>query len=606
MVSGGDVCADVAHGYITLDAPWYHPRVMKWLISIGLVILLAADGSWRAPSARNFSTAGGNLANQRYSSLTRINKRNISKLGGAWTIRLEDGKVPPTMQATPIVVDGVLYISTGAGNIFAMDAATGARKWKHETGMGGNYRGVAVGEGRVYSGERDNQLIALDEKTGAVVWKTRIADPVRGATSAPAIYYDGLVYIGVAGGEGGVRGQFGAYDAKTGKEVWKFWTLPGPGERGHETWEGDSWKYGGGPVWTHPAIDPEVGMVYVPVGNASPDNDGTERAGDNLFTVSILALDLKTGAYKWHFQEVHHDIWDYDNAISPVLADIRYEGRSRRVLIHGGKTGYLYILDRVTGKPLIGIDERPVPQEPRQKTAATQPYPRGDSYVPTCPEPGSVAEGVKSSCMFGGYWTEPVVMAPGTLGGSSWAPMTFSPQTNLIYVPGTIINSAYTLRRQAWDEANQRFKPLDEGRGFYRPEGTPRAGTLTAIDPATNNIVWQKRTKYPWGTGSGLLSTAAGLLFHGESDGNMAAYDIANGELLWKFQTGSGADAPVATYEVNGEQYIALLAGGSSFQLSQRSDALWAFKIGGTVPQPPAPPEPPLKQPPPPQRGRGM
>ena len=582
---------------------------MKWTTPFVSVVLAGAvagaDGSWQSPSGKNFTSVGANLANQRYSSLTGINKKNISKLGGAWFIHLEGGKVPATMQATPVVVDGVLYIASGAGNIFAIDAATGAVKWKHETTFAGNYRGVAVGEGRVFSGERDNQLIALDQRTGALIWKTQIADPVRGATSAPAIYHDGLVYMGVAGGEGGVRGQFGAYDAKTGKEVWKFWTLPGPGERGHETWEGDSWKYGGGPVWTHPAIDPELGMVYVPVGNASPDNDGTARGGDNLFTVSIVALDLKSGVYKWHFQEVHHDIWDYDNAISPVLADIRYEGRTRKVLMHGGKTGYLYILDRATGQPLVGVDERPVPQEPRQKTAATQPYPRGDSYVPTCPEPGSVPEGMKSSCMFGGYWIDPVVMAPGTLGGSSWAPMTFSPQTNLIYVPGTIINSAYTLRRQAWDDATLRFKPLDEGRGFYRPEGTPRAGTLTAINPATNKIVWQKRTKYPWGTGSGLLSTAAGLLFHGESDGNLGAYDITRGELLWKFQTGAGADAPLATYEVNGEQYVALLAGGSSFQLSQRSDALWAFKIGGTVPEQPAPPAPPLKQPPAPQRGRG-
>ncbi len=582
---------------------------MTRISGAGAALLMTAtvfsQDSAQSPSAKNFPVVGGNLANQRYSSLTGINRKNIAKLGGAWTIHLEGDKTPATMQATPVVVDGVLYISSGAGNIFAIDAATGDVKWKHATMFGGNYRGVAVAEGRVFSGERDNQLIALDQKTGTLVWKTRIADPARGATSAPAIYHDGLVYIGVAGGEGGVRGQFGAYDAKTGKEVWKFWTLPGPGERGHDTWEGESWKYGGGPVWTHPAIDPEAGTVYVPIGNASPDNDDTERGGDNLFTVSVVALDLKTGAYKWHFQEVHHDIWDYDNAISPVLADIRYEGRPRKVLMHGGKTGFLYILDRLTGKPLIGIDERPVPQDPRMKTAATQPYPRGDSYTPTCPEPGSVTDGLKSSCIFGTYWTEPVVIAPGTLGGSSWAPMTFSPQTKLIYIPGTIINSAYTLRRQAWDEATQRFKPLDEGRGFFRPEGTPRAGTLTAINPATNRIVWQKRTKYPWGTGSGLLSTAAGLLFHGESDGNLAAYDIANGEPLWKFQTGTGADAPLATYEVNGEQYVALLAGGSSFQLSQRGDSIWAFKVGGTVPPQPAPPEPPLKQPPAPQRGRG-
>ena len=564
--------------------------------------LAAAGNDPQAPSGRDFATVGGNLANHRYSSLTKINKSNLSQLGGAWSIHLEDGKTPGTMQATPVVVDGVIFIASGSGNIFAIDAATGAIKWKHETALSGTYRGLAVGDGRVFSGRRDNTLIALDQKTGALVWKTVLADPARGTTSAPAVYYNGLVYIGVGGGEGGVRGQFGAYDARTGKEVWKFWTLPGPGEHGHETWEGDSWKYGGGPVWTAPAIDPDLGMVYVPIGNASPDNDGTARGGDNLFTVSVVALDLKTGAYKWHFQEVHHDIWDYDSAAAPILADVRYQGSTRKILMHTGKTGFMYVLDRTNGKPLIGIEERAVPQEARMKTAATQPFPIGDSFTPTCPEPGSVPEGMKSACIFGAYWVDPVVMAPGTLGGISWAPMTFSPQTRLIYIPGTIINSAFTLRRQAWDDQTQRFKPLDEGVGFFRPAGVPRAGTLTAMDPATNKIVWQKRMKFPLGTGSGLLSTATGLLFHGESDGNVVAYDIANGEPLWKFQTGTGADAPLATYEVNGEQYLALLAGGSSFQLSKRGDSLWAFKLGGKVPQEPAPPEPPLIQPPPARR----
>jgi alcohol dehydrogenase (cytochrome c) len=566
------------------------------------VALTPAQTGWQAPSGKNFPTVGGNLANQRYSSLTRITKANVATLGGAWTTHLEDGKSPGSMQATPVVVDGVMFISSGAGNIFALDAATGAIKWKYESKLGGTYRGVAVGEGRVFSGQRDNTLIALDQKTGALVWKTQVADSTRGFTSAPAIYNDGLVYIGVGGGETGVRGQFGAYDAKTGSEVWKFWTLPGPGELGHDTWEGDSWKYGGGPVWTHPAIDPDLRMVYVPIGNAGPDNDGTARGGDNLFTVSIVALDSKTGAYKWHFQEVHHDVWDYDNSAAPVLADVRYGGSLRKGLMHAGKTGFLYILDRTNGKPLVGIEERPVPQEPRMKTARTQPFPAGDSFVPVCPEPGSVAKGSLSSCIFGAYWTEPVVMTPGTLGGLSWAPMTFSPQTHLIYIPGTIINSAFTLRRQAWDAQSQQFKALDEGRGFYRPEGVPRSGTLTAIDPATNKIVWQKRTKFPLGTGSGLLSTATGLLFHGESDGNVVAYDIANGEGLWRFQTGTGADAPIATYEVNGEQYIALLAGGNSFLLSKRGDSLWAFKLGGTLPQQPAPPEPPTTQPGPARR----
>jgi glucose dehydrogenase len=289
---------------------------------------------------------------------------------------------------------------------------------------------------------------------------------------------------------------------------------------------------------------------------------------------------VKTGAYKWHFQEVHHDVWDYDNAVSPVLADIPYQGKTRKVLIHSGKTGFLYILDRTNGTPLIGIEERAVSQEPRIKTASTQPFPTGESYVPTCPEPGSVPDGLKSACIFGTYFDEPVVMAPGTQGGMTWAPMTFNPDTRLVYVPGSIINSVFT-----------------QNGGFSRPAGTPRAGTLTAMNPATNRIVWQKRLKYPIGGGSGLLSTAGGLMFHGESDGRLVAWDL-NGNEVWSFQTGAGANAPAITYEVAGEQYVAILAGGNrAFQLSAPGDSLWAFKIGGTLPPAPAPPEPPTVEP---------
>src|SRR6202522_4331312 len=201
-------------------------------------------------------------------------------------------------------------------------------------------------------------------------------------------------------------------------------------------------------------------MVYVAVGNASPDFDGTKRGGNNLFTSSIVALDLKTGAYKWHFQEVHHDIWDYDNACAPVLADIKFHGHVRKILMHAGKTGLLYIYDRTNGKPLVGIGEKAVPQEPRTKTSPTQPIPVGDSFTPTCPEPGSVAAGEKSSCIFGAYWDKPVVMATGTQGGNSWSPMSFDPKTGLLYVPGTILNSAFTLRLQEWDTQANRFQTI--------------------------------------------------------------------------------------------------------------------------------------------------
>jgi PQQ-dependent dehydrogenase (methanol/ethanol family) len=574
---------------------------------LACVFLLAAarQENWMAPTGKDFPTAGGNLANQRYSALTQITPANLSKLGGAWMVHVNGGSPVGSMEAAPIVVNGVMYVPNDAGSILAIDAATGAIKWKTQAPNGpGMNRGVAVGEGKVFTSGGGNTLVALDQETGDLDWSAKVGD--RGTVVAPIVYYDGMVYTGTSGGEGGVRGYFGAFDAKTGKGKWGFWTTPAPGQRGSETWEGDSWKYGGGPIWTQPAIDPELGMVYFSVGNASPDNDGTERGGNDLFTSSIVALDLKTGAYKWHYQEVHHDLWDYDNEAAPVLADITFHGHTRKVLIHAGKTGFLYIYDRTDGKPLIGIEEKPVPQEPRMKTAATQPFPIGDSFVPTCPEPGSVAPGAKTSCVFGAYWDEPVVMAPGTQGGVTWAPMTFDPQTGLIYIGGCVINSSFTLRREEWNDETNRFQSVGQGGlGFARPTGEPRSGTMTAMNPATNKIVWQKRTTFPMGTGSGFLTTASGLLFHGESDGRLVAYDVKNGNELWSFQTGAGADAPVITYEVNGQQYVAILAGGNNFQLSARGDNLWAFKLGGTMPPAAAPPPPPLTQPAAPEFGRG-
>jgi quinohemoprotein ethanol dehydrogenase len=570
--------------------------VLAAVLAAGVSLAFAAaKPDWDAPAGKDFATAGGNFGNQRFSSLAQITPANVSKLGGAWMVHTTGQSGSGNMESIPVVVNGVMYIPTGTGGVMALDAATGAVRWKYQA-SGGVNRGVAVGDGKVFTAGGGNTLIAIDQETGELLWTAHVGD--RGTTIAPPVFYDGMVYMGVSGGEAGARGHFGAFDAKTGKETWGFWSTPAPGERGSETWEGDSWKFGGAPFWTQAAIDPELGMVYLAVGNASPDFDGTKRGGDNLFSSSIVALDLKTGAYKWHFQEVHHDIWDFDNECAPVLADIKVRGRERKILMSAGKTGLMYIFDRTNGKPLVGIPEKPVPQSPLMKTAATQPIPLGDSFVPTCPEPGSVQEGAKSSCIFGTYGDEAVVMAPGTQGGNSWSPMTFDPKTGLLYVPGTILNSAYTLRRQDWNTDTNRFDTLgNPPPAFVKPAGEPRAGTMTAMDPTTNKIVWQKRMKYPLGTGSGLMTTASGLIFHGESDGRLVAYDVKNGNELWGFQTGAGADAPAITYEVNGQQYVAILSGGSSYQIDQHGDNLWAFKLGGTVPPAAAPPEPSLTQP---------
>ena len=558
------------------------PLVVGTCLTVGL----SAQNGWQAPPGKDFPLVGGTVGNTRYSALSKIDKSNIRQLGGAWMAHIEPGKTGLWMQATPVVVDGVMYMA--AGHITARDARTGALKWQYpkgDIGRGGGpgggpdnhfNRGVVVAEGKVFSAAFGTTLLALDQQSGDLIWQTELqTSPGPSFANAAAIYYDGLVYMGVAGGERGVRGQFGAYDAKTGREVWKFWTVPGPREFGHDTWEGDSWQRGGAPVWTHPAIDPELGLVYITTGNPWPDTDGTKRGGDNLFSCSIVALDLKTGQRKWHYQEVHHDLWDYDGPASPVLADITYQGRPRKILMHGSKTGMMYILDRTNGQPLIGIEEKPVPQQAAQKTARTQPFPIGDAFVPTCPE--GIPDWYPQGCVFTPYYDERVATAPGTNGGLAWAPMSYNPQTKLLYVCGS--HRANSFDTNGFD-------------GF--PFRTKFAGTLSAIDPTSNKIVWQKVLPFQCGGGSGLLSTASGLLFHGQADGLLAAHDAATGEVLWTFQTGAGADAPAVTYEIDGEQYVAILAGGNQYMNSQAGDNLWAFKLGGTVAPQPAPRAPGL------------
>jgi quinohemoprotein ethanol dehydrogenase len=561
----------------------------------GAMVALAAapNEDWKRPPTRDCPLAGGNYASWRYSALDKINTGNVTQLGGAWFIRLEEGRRGGQLDGTPIVIDGVMYVTTGMRNVLAIEAKTGRVKWRYrpdDPPLYGASKGLVVAEGKVIFGRRDRTLLALDKETGEVLWQTVLTTQRAAHISAPPIYYDGLIFVGTAGGDVGARGQIGAYDIKTGKEVWKFYTVPGPGERFAETWEGDSYKWGGAGIWTHVAVDPELRMLYVGTGNAGPDNDGSNRGGDNLFTCALLALDMKTGAHKWHFQEVRHDIWDYDSSSPPVLADVRYEGRLRKVVIHPGKTGWLYILDRTNGKPLIGIEEKAVPQEPRQKTAKTQPYPIGDRFVPLCAEPLKEFE---RGCVFAAFWDKPILVFPGSSGGNAWAPITFSPKTNLVYVPANVMPSVFEVKHEVIDETTGLFKKVGGGQGYYRPGGAPRSGTLTAMDPATNRIVWQKQTKWPLGSGAGLLSTAGGLLLHGEPDGNFVARDIANGDELFKFQTGAGVSSPAATFEVDGEQYIAVMSSGNRIQLSAAGDYLWTFKLGGTVPPAPAPREPP-------------
>jgi quinohemoprotein ethanol dehydrogenase len=587
----------------------FHLRRWAPVLAAGLMLSLCAtalaadpeiDGLLKSPVSKDWVTNGGNMTNQRYSTLKQINTDNASQLKGAWMTRLKGsgmgGKY--SAEASPLIKDGTMYVVTGNDDVFALKAKTGEILWERWSGIdqtistvccGWLNRGLAMGEGMLFLGQLDTNVVALDIKTGKEVWKTPIENWQNGyvITSAP-LYYDGIVYSGIAGGEFGTRGRLTALDAKTGKILWRSYTLPAPGEVGSDTWPAENTPAmrGGATIWNTPALDPELGLVYFAIGNCGPDYDGSIRAGDNLFCASIMAVNAKTGMYAWHFQEVHHDLWDYDAASPVVLFDTVINGQPRKGIAEAGRTGWVYILDRTNGKPLVGIEERPVPQEPLQKTAKTQPFPIGDNTVPTCapPLPGFETPG----CIFEAFWASPVIVQPGGQGGTNWSPMPYSPDTGFFYVPGTIRTSTFVRTNDTWKNG-QRYV----GGTQAAPIGSQFGGTFTAIDSHTNKIAWQQQMPHRMGGGGGSTATAGGLLLRGEPDGNFVILNAKTGNKLWSFQTGFGADAPAVVYEVDGDEYITIVTGGNSIQGSATGDAVWTFALKGNV-QPLWPPPPPL------------
>jgi quinohemoprotein ethanol dehydrogenase len=427
--------------------------------------------------------------------------------------------------------------------------------------------------------------------TGRIVWTKQLANFRQGTTitSAP-LYYGGRIYIGMSGGEYGIRGRLTALDAANGNLVWRFYTIPGPGEVGHETWptDNDSWKHGGAPVWQTPAVDPNLGLIFFSTGNASPDFNAAIRPGDNLFSSSILALDLKTGKYRWHYQEVHHDIWDYDATSPVVLFKVSVDGRQRSAIAQAGKTGWVYILDRENGQPLIGIDERSVPQAPAQHTAPTEPYPRGDATIVQSVQPEAFRTFAKTlpkgtKLTNGGRIFTPYapggtsVSTPSSLGGTNWFPMSFNQKTGFLYVCGI---------QQAQLFEGGKTAVYKSGKQFYgsaiAPQGTP-SGTFTAIDASTNRIAWQKQFKDSCYSGS--TTTAGNLTFVGRNDGHLQAYNATNGKLLWSFQMGSGANNNASVFSLDGKQVVAFYAAGNALAGSPHGDDLWLFGLDGKLGQ---------------------
>lgn len=543
---------------------------------------------------------GADLGNTRYSPLAQVSAANINQLSETWASRaFQDGAAS---RSTPVIHRGLLFVTAGTG-VYAMNAQTGQTAWVYHTDSSQgpksgdttaglievwkagralpNSQGVAIGEGQVFVGLTDGRVIALDEKTGELKWSRQAGDdpPKKGqSVSAAPTYSDGIVFIGLANGDYHLRGRLVALDAKTGQELWHFFTVPGPGETGHETWAQDNevWKVGGGGVWQTPTIDPALSTVYFVVGNPVPQYAGEVRPGNNLFTSSVVALDMKTGNFRWYYQVVHHDIWDSDIATALILYDAQYKGTMRKGLAAIRPDGYLFLLDRQTGKPLIPVEERAVPQNEFQKTSRTQPFPIGaESLLPDCSTwKERIPAGFVLGCTYTPYSLPPPSSDPPNILATGFTvrgtPMSYSPETGYFYAHG---NAGLGWRRRAED-------PYFFGVTNHVP-GLKSFGVIGAIDSRTDKIVWKKEIPISIFGRGGELTTAGGLMFRLEGDGNFLAYDAKTGDQLWKFQTGSaGAAGSPATYEIDGIQYIAIPAG----------PVVFAFKLNGLL-QPSQAPE---------------
>ncbi|MCA2968640.1 MAG: PQQ-binding-like beta-propeller repeat protein [Acidobacteriaceae bacterium] len=480
----------------------------------------------------------------RHSSLTEIHPGNAAKLQSAWTYSLPH----LGLQTTPLVADGIMYV-TAPNQVCALDARTGREIWCYlrsrtqATTISGDaakgaQRGVALLGDRVFFLTDDAHMIALHRLTGALLWQVYMPTPgspgAYGATAAPLVVGD-LVIGGVGGGDAPLLGFIAAYRATTGEEVWRFRTIPARGEKGSETWGGKAINYGGGATWFTGSYDPETATLYWPTGNPYPDTDGTDRAGDNLYTDSVVALDAKTGKLKWHFQFTPHDLWDWDATEPLLLVDTKFQGRDRKLLLQANRNGFFYVLDRLTGEFLLG---KPFVE---RLTWASGLDPKGRPILTANSKP---TPGGTKTC-------------PAVRGATNWYSTAFNPDTRLFYVMAVEDCNLYR-------QAGSWFVP-------YNDPANPPVKLLRALDIETGKIVWEvPQTGAPESNYSGVLSTAGGLLFYGESGGTFAAADAKTGKTLWHFNTGQAWKASPMTYTVDGKQYVAIAGGGNIFAFTLR------------------------------------
>src|SRR5216684_8292853 len=516
-----------------------------------------------ADEPRNWLTYSGNYFGQRHSTLRQIDTTNVKNLELQWIFQANSLQ---SFSATPLVVDGIMYVTQPPNDLVALDAVTGKVFWLYHYSpspvrlccRGQVNRGVAILGDTLFMATVDAHLIAIDAKNGRPIWKTTVGDASNayGMTLAPLVIKDKVI-VGVTGAEYGIRGYIAAYDAATGKEAWRFFTIPGPGEPGHDTWKGDAWQHGGGSIWTTGTYDPDLNLTYWGIGNPGPDFNAAQRPGDNLYSDSVVALDADTGKLKWHFQFTPNDPYDYDSVQIPVLVDANWNGSPRKLMLWGNRNGFFYVLDRTNGRFLLG--------KPFVKVNWMS------GFTPT----GRPIQTQQPAGM---------PTFPGNQGGTNWYSPSFSPRTGLFYL-------------SIWDEYGSVYNPQPAeyragqvfGGGFPRPfVPAPAApavptlrrgpinnwteaaghGAVIAIDPHTGDRKWTYNMTDV--TDSGIVTTATDLLFTGGREGYFQALDARNGQVLWKSNLGGQMAAGPITYSVDGKQYVAIAAGHGIFAFGLR------------------------------------
>ncbi|MCC7413574.1 MAG: PQQ-dependent dehydrogenase, methanol/ethanol family [Gammaproteobacteria bacterium] len=577
---------------------------LVWLLAAGAS---CAEVDTAAIAARdqggNWLSYGHDYTEQRYSPLDQIDQDSVGKLGLAWYLDLPGMH---SLNSTPLVVDGVIYFSGSWSVVTAVDARSGKLRWQHDpktlehVGDNGRIlwdfnRGIAYWQGKVYVGTGDGRLLALDAQTGEELWSTLTLDrsTPRTINGAPRVF-NGLVLIGHGGADlGPVRGYVTAYDAETGEQRWRFYTVPGNPAEGFEneamqmaakTWTGQWWQYGGGgTVWNSMTYDPELNRIYLGTGNGAPWNRKIRSpdGGDNLFLCSIVALDADTGAYLWHYQTSPGETWDFNSAMDIVLADLDIDGRKRKVLMHAPKNGFFYVIDRMDGKLLSAEKFGKVTWAERVDLATGRPVEADTAR----------------------YLDGETLIWPGPLGAHNWHPMSYNPITGLVYLPYQELPGYYNdkgINARSWRSVN--FVPSLGVSGFE--QDIPAQSGWSALigwDPVAQREMWKVKTPGLWNAGT--LTTAGKLVFQGRTDGRLLAYAADSGEALWRYDTGVGISAPPITYAVDGRQYVALLAGwggaaaalGGSiadqhgWQYGVHPRRLLVFALGGAATLPPAP-----------------